>query len=404
MNRIYFDHAAATPLAMEVLDAMAPFWSDVFGNPSSIHREGVFARNAIAGARKSIAEELGVHADEIIFTGSATESCNLALAGTVHAWRDMHPGRTPHIVVTAIEHDAVLAAAHALQKEEVILSLAPVDKDGLVDVEELLRTITKDTVVISVGYANNEIGVVQPLRVIARAIRNWKKEVRGTSRDVRSEGDDIYPLLHSDACQATNYLELKVPHLGVDLLTINAAKIYGPKSIGLLVARRGISIMPTIVGGGQERNLRAGTENVPLIVGFAKALSIASEKRTEESARLTLLRDYAFLELKKNDALMLNGSLSFRLPNNINISLRGVDHEFFVLALDAKGIAVSTKSACNEADAEHSHVLMALRMAGHMGESSGLRITLGRATTKYDVDAFLLALSDIQKNLVVALA
>ncbi len=403
MERIYLDHAAATPVAKEVLDAMAPFWTETFGNPSSIHRDGVLAKNAIADARRSIADELSAHADEITFTGSATESCNLALVGALLAWRDMHQGRIPHIIVSAIEHDAVRATARSLQLGGAILSLAPVDSDGIVDVEELLRAITKDTVVISVGYANNEIGVVQPLREIARTIRNWKKEVRGTSRDVRAEGDDIYPLLHSDACQATNYLELKVPHLGVDLLTINAAKIYGPKGVGLLVARRGVPITPTIVGGAQERNLRAGTENVPLIVGFAKALSIASEKRNEEAGRLALLRDYAFTEFRKHDGVTINGSTTSRLPNNINISLRGVDHEFFVLALDAKGLAVSTKSACNEADAERSHVLLALCAAGHTGEPSGLRITLGRTTTKNDIDTLITAIADIRKNLVVAL-
>src|SRR3989344_2826543 len=403
MKRIYLDHAAATPVSTEVQKAMALYWGETFGNPSSIHEEGVLAKSAMANARRSIAEELGVHADEIIFTGSATESCNLELRGTVMSWRQNHPEQTPHIVVCAIEHDAVLAAARALEREGATLSIISVDKEGIIDIDELLRAITKDTVIISIGYANNEIGVVQPIRAIARAIRNWKKEVRGTSRDVRAEGDDCYPLFHTDACQATNYLELRVPQLGVDLMTLNAAKIYGPKGIGLLFVGRTIPVYPLITGGGQERGLRAGTENIPLIVGFAEALRIAASERRNECDRLMQLQDYLIAELQTQEDVTINGSLTSRLPNNINIALRGADHEFVTIALDAKGIAVSTKSACNEADAEHSHVLMALQAAGHDGEPSGLRISLGRSTTKKDIDLFLFALLEIRKTLVVAL-
>ncbi|KKU79290.1 MAG: Aminotransferase [Parcubacteria group bacterium GW2011_GWA2_47_7] len=402
MKRIYFDHAAATPIAKEVLTTMSLFWSDTFGNPSSIHKEGVVAQNALSEARKVIADELGAHPDEIIFTGSATESCNLALRGTVGAWKATHPEKIPHIIVCVIEHDAVLASARVLQKEGSVLTIISVDKEGLLDINELVDAITMDTVIISVGYVNNEIGVVQPLREVAHAIRRWKKDVRGVARDVRIEGDDMYPLLHTDASQATNYLELKVPHLGVDMLTINAAKIYGPKGVGLLLVRRGIPVNPITVGGGHERGLRAGTENVPLIAGFATALQRVAEQRVDESVRLALLRDHAITKLRGMEGVTINGSLTSRIPNNINISIRGVDHEFFCLALDAKGFAVSTKSACNESDAEHSHVLEALCSAGHDGESSGLRITLGRETTKKDINALLLAIVDVRANLIVA--
>lgn len=403
MKRIYLDHAAATPAEKEVVDAMTPYWSEVYGNPSSIHEEGVKATQALSGARMAIARELGVHIDEVLFTGSATESCNLALMGTVRSWQENHPGEIPHIIVSAIEHDAILATARELQSRGVEVSIIPVNEDGIIDLGELERTIKKETVIISIMYVNNEIGVIQPLRDITKVVRNWKKTERGVSRDVRAEGDALYPLVHTDACQAANYLELNIPQLGVDMLTLNASKIYGPKGVAALIVRRSIPIWPIIVGGGHERGLRAGTENIPLVVGFAEALRVTSLMRQEEHARLVVLRDWMITELQKIDGVKINGSLVARIANNINFTLRGADHEFLVIAFDAKGIAISTKSACNENDAEYSHVLAALTQGGRKGDASGLRITLGRTTTQKDLETFIEVFKEIRQELLLAL-
>lgn len=402
MKRTYLDHAAATPVDAEVVEAMKPYWTEIFGNPSSIHAEGVLAKRALADARSSIAQALSVHADEIIFTGSATESAHLAVTGSVRAWMRTHPNVRPHVVVSAIEHDAVLAALRTLSPQ-IDFSYLPVDAEGIVIVDALAQTLTERTVLVSVMYANNEIGTVQPIKEIAAVIRRWKKDVRHVTRDTKTLGDAYYPLFHSDACQATNYVRLSVPELGVDLLTINAAKIYGPKGVAALVVRRGVQIESIITGGGQEGGKRGGTEHVPLIVGFARALQITESIRVDEVARLLPLRDYLIEGLSQQESVTINGSRTARLPNNVNFSVENVDHEFLVLALDAKGFAVSTKSACNEADAEHSHVLEALCVARGSGGSSGIRISLGRTTTKADIDAFLAALHDILAHMIVSL-
>lgn len=395
MKRIYLDHASGTPVVPEVMTAMAPFWSETFANPSSIHADGLRAKHAMGEARRSIANTFLVHPDEVVFTGSATESCNLALEGTVRAWKRSHQGEIPHVIVSAIEHDAVLATAKFLEGEGAQISYLPVDAEGVVMLPALLPLITTNTVLVSVMLANNEVGTIQPIAEIAKLIRGWKKEHRGVTRDAGVSGEQVYPLLHTDATQATNYLPLRVPSFGVDLLTLNSAKIYGPKGIGVLVVRRGIPILPIIFGGAHEMGLRAGTENVPLIVGFAEALRLAEELREKELARLTPLRDMLISKLKKIENIIINGSLSLRLPNNVNFSVRGVDHEYLALLLDARGFSVATKSACNETDAETSHVLLALHRAGHSGEQNGIRITMGRGTIKEDLDAFIGVLKDV---------
>ena len=397
--RVYMDHAAATPVDQRVIRAMKPFWSERFANPSAIHREGVAARVAIKDARTTIAELLGIHADEVVFTGSGTESCNMALSGTVNAWQSSHPGRTPHVIVSAIEHDAVLEPSRRLEASGVCVTRLPVQPDGIVNLSVLKNAINEDTVTVSVMYANNEIGTIQPIRETAKIIRKWKKEAHGITRIGKPDGDDRYPLMHTDATQAANYLDLHIPYLGVDLLTMNAAKIYGPRGVGLLAILRGTPIEPIVVGGGQERGFRAGTENVAGIVGFAKALAIAQKIADKESRRLTVLRNDMIAELKRFSGLSINGSEIVRLPNNVNFSIRGIDHEFLALQLDANGIAVATKSACSEGDAEASHVLLALRKVdGTNASKEGIRITFGRSTTKKEIGAFLLALRSIQKS------
>jgi len=402
MKRIYLDHAAATPVDPRVVKAMEPFWNEMYGNPGAIHAEGVAARKAVDDARKKIATELGVHQGEIIFTGSATESCNLALLGTVRAWKESHKG-TPHIIVSAIEHDAVLEPARILESEGVRVTRLPVNEDGLVDCGALKDALTTETVLVSVMYANNEIGTIEPVKDMAKTIRKWKKDVRGVVRDTPPSGDDIYPLFHTDACQAANYCDMRIPGLGVDLLTLNSAKIYGPKGVGLLFAARGVPLVSVIVGGGQERGLRGGTENVPGIIGFAEAYIIARGMAEQESQRLTKIRDRAIDKLRTIEGLVVNGTTKERLPNNINFSLPHADHEFIVLALDARGIAVATKSACNERDAETSHVLLALRQQdSQFCPLSGIRLSLGRATTEEDIDVLIDALRVIQSTMIVS--
>ncbi len=396
MKRIYFDHAAATPVDPRVVKAMEPFLSHDFANPGAIHKEGVLAHKHIEDARATIAAQLGVHADEIVFTGSATESCNLALVGAVSSWRETHPNRVPHIIVSAIEHGAVLEPTRVLEQMGVRITRLSVDASGIVDPTALKSMLNEDTVLVSVMYANNEIGTVEPIKEIAKIIRKWKKEVRGVIRTGKPKNDERYPLFHTDATQAVNYLDMHIPRLGVDMLTMNAAKIYGPKGIGLLVALRGTSIEPIIVGGGHERGRRAGTENVPGIIGFAVALHIAQAMAASESTRLTSIRDYMMSELKNTPGLVINGSIAERLPNNIHFSLPNIEHEFLALELDAQGFAVATKSACNETDAETSHVLQALRAADNtQGPTSGIRLSFGRSTTQKDIDTFLVALRHV---------
>lgn len=398
MKRVYLDHAAATPVDPRIARAMAPYLSRAFGNPGAIHREGVLARRAVEEARRSIASELGVLPDEIIFTASATESANLAITGTVEAWRAAHPAATPHIIVSSIEHDAVLAPARALEAKGVRVTRLPVDREGVVDLAALAGAIGEETVVVSVMYANNEVGTIEPVAEIARVIRKWKKEHRGAGRDRRARGDARYPLLHTDATQAANYLDMHLPRLGADLLTMNAAKLYGPKGIGLLAVRRGTPLLPVIVGGGQERGLRAGTENVPAIVGFAEALRIARTLAARETRRLTALRDRAVSEIvRKIAGVVLNGAPTRRLPNNIHLTLPGTDHEYLAILLDARGFAVATKSACNEMEAEISHVLSRLRGRDDPKLLQGLRVTLGRGTTREDMRRFVRALLEASR-------
>lgn len=402
MNRIYMDHAAATPTSPHVVSDMTPFWGESYANPGAIHKEGVFALHKIEVARTSIAEILGVHADEIVFTGSATESANLALFGSVRAWRKQYPDRTPHVIVSAIEHDAVLLPVRMLEDEGVLVTRIPVDAKGIVLVKNIAEAITENTVIVSIMYANNEIGTIQPVRDIAKIIRKWKKEFRDVVRTEKPATDERYPLFHTDACQAANYLDMHIPRLGVDLLTLSAAKIYGPKGTGLLAVTRGVPLTPLIVGGGQEAGRRAGTENVPSIIGLSSALLIVEEMKESESQRLIEIRDYCISRLTLLPSIIINGSIEERLPNNVHFSLPGVDHEFLAIALDAKGIAVATKSACNEFDAEYSHVLLALNLARGTGyPSSGIRLSFGRQTTKEHIERLVEALMEVLEQMIL---
>ncbi len=372
MKRIYLDYAATTPLDLRVKKAMEPYFTQKFGNPSALSAEGVEAKKALDSARAVAARALEAHSDEIVFTSGGTEANNLALFGAADA---ISRGSTslvgeveprPHIVTTNIEHSSILEPL-----KDFYVSYVPVEPNGIVKAEKILAAIRPNTVLVSVMYANNEIGTIQPIAKIGKGIRALGKK---------------RPLFHTDACQAPLYLNCLVNALGVDLLTLDGHKMYGPKGVGALYVRRGTKLAPQLLGGGQEQGLRSTTENIPSIVGFAEALRLATVERKTESLRLKELRDKFYADILKNiktNKVILNGECEDRLPNNLNISLPKVDTEMLVLKLDAADVACSTKSSCLK-DEKRSFVVAALGGDKKRAESS-LRFTLGRATTARDL-------------------
>ncbi|MBU1348926.1 aminotransferase class V-fold PLP-dependent enzyme [Patescibacteria group bacterium] len=384
MKDIYLDHASTTPVDSRVLDVVRPFWSEVFANPSSLHAPGVSASNAVMDARKRIARLLNAHAEEVLFTSGGTESDNLAVVGVV--WANMSKGR--HVVTTAIEHPAILEPLLHLEKTgDIDLTVLPVDGAGLVDPDAVMEAIRPDTVLISVMLANNEIGTIQPVAEIGKRLLKHRKQ-----------NATALPYFHTDACQAAGALDLDVEKLHVDLLTLNGSKIYGPKGIGLLFVRRGVSVEPLIRGGGQERGLRSGTENVPGIIGLATAFELAQAEKETENARLIPLRDRLIEGLLSIPKARLNGHATTRLPNNVNVTFPDIEGEAAVLYLDAKGIRASTGSACASSSLEPSHVLMAIGLPHDIVHGS-VRFTLGRSTTVDDIEVVIAAMSPIVERL-----
>ncbi|MDB4940172.1 MAG: aminotransferase, class superfamily [Candidatus Doudnabacteria bacterium] len=381
-RRIYLDHAATTYLDDKVVKAMAPYWTKEFGNPSSLYSDGANAKKAIESARARIAKVLNAKSSEIIFTAGGTESVNLAIFGVVRNHL-AHNKNKPHIICSAIEHHAVLESFAALKGEGVEVTIVPVGQDGLVKAFDIAKAIRRNTVLVSVMYANNEIGTIQPIAEISKTIKKINPKI----------------LFHSDACQAAGALPLDVNKLGVDLLTINGSKIYGPKQIGLLYIRQGLQLKPIIYGGGQENSLRSGTENVPAIIGFAEALEIAEKNIQKENKRLTVLRDYFIKQAFKTiPNLVLNGDAIKRLANNINFSVLDAEGEALMLYLDAKGIEISTGSACTSTSMDASHVITAIGRS-ETDAKSAIRISLGRQTTKQDLDFTLKTMIPIIKQL-----
>lgn len=372
MRNIYLDHAATTYIDSRVLQKMKPYLAAKFGNASSLYSLGREANAAIENVRQETAEIFKVSAKEIIFTGSGTESDNMAVLGMARK----HKSEGDHIIVSKIEHKAVLEAAKKLEKEGFRVTYLNVDSRGIINLDELEKALTKKTILVSVMYANNEIGTIQPIKEISEIVRKFR-------------GDNPLPAFHTDACQAAGALALKIGELGVDLMTINGSKIYGPKGVGCLYLNKNYRIDPLIVGGGQESGLRAGTENVALIVGFGEALKLAEKSRLKESRRLKILRNYLIKKiLKIIPYSRLNGDLLKRLPNNVNVSFNGIEGESIVLKLDRYGVAVSTASACTAKDLAASHVLLAIGLPEELAHGS-LRLTLGRKTTKKELDYVL---------------
>lgn len=375
---IYLDYAAATPLLEEVYSSMEPYLKSNFYNPSSIYLKSIEVKKDIRNARNQVAKILNVKSKEVIFTAGGSEANNLAIKGVMNKFKDKN------LIVSSIEHDSVLKPAARYNTK-----VCPVTRDGIVDLNKLQKLIDDQTVLISIMYVNNEIGSIQPLRKISELIKEIKK-----SRIKRGVKTPLY--FHSDACQAANYLSLSVSKLGLDMMTLNGCKIYGPKQSGMLYVDSNITIEPLIEGGGQEFSLRSGTENSAAIIGFAKALSIVQQDRIKESQRLTELRDL-FIEsiLSSSDKIKLNGPLKNRLANNINLHIKGVDNETLIMKLDNLGIMIASGSACNASNDVPSHVLGAIGLIDQEIKNS-IRITFGRFTSKDDI---LSLIKNLQKNI-----
>jgi cysteine desulfurase len=379
-HTIYLDHAATTPVDGRVLEAMQPYWSDVFGNTSSSHAIGRAAQQALEAARRTVAGVLHCRPDEIAFTGGGTESDNLAIRGAAFAARQA--GRGNHLITIPIEHHAVGATFDQLRDLHGFdVTIVEVDEYGLVDVDAIGRAIRSDTALISVMYANNEVGTVQPIAAIGALARS-----KGIA-------------FHTDAVQAGGQLTLNVDQLHVDLLALSAHKFYGPKGVGALYVRSGTELIPALTGGGHERGRRPGTVNVAGIVGLAAALKLAQERRESENARLSALRDELVAGIiERVPEARLTGHPTRRLPNSASFAVRGVDGELLLAALDLEGICVSTGSACTAGEAEPSHVLTSMGLPREWALGS-LRMTLGHLTTPEDIATVLEVLPGVAARL-----
>jgi len=363
MNRIYLDHSATTPVDSRVIEAMLPYFDNIFGNPSSPHSVGQEAHMALEDARQIVADLIGADINEIFFTSGGTESDNLAIKGV--AYKNRSKGK--HIITSVIEHPAVLRTCEYLESDGFEATYLPVNSEGLVELSDVEAAIRDDTILISVMHANNEIGTVQPISEIGKIAHEH----------------GIY--FHTDAVQSAGKLEIDVNKLNIDLLSMSSHKIHGPKGVGALYIKKGTKIEPMIHGGSHERKMRAGTENVPGIVGFAKACKLCNDNLAKEAAHMTQLRDRLIKGLLTIEDSYLNGSRSQRLPNNANVRFSFIEGEGMLLLLDMKGIAVSTGSACSSASLEPSHVLTAIGLKPEDSHGS-LRFSLGRENTQEEID------------------
>jgi cysteine desulfurase len=369
---IYLDHAATTPCRPEVVAAMLPYFGELYGNPSGLYAQSRRARRALDEARRQVAAVLGCEPREVIFTSGGSESDNTALKGV--AWAARRQGRGEHVVVSAVEHHAVLHAADELAAQGFPVTRVPVDRHGRVAPAAVAAALRPDTCLVSVMLANNEVGTINPIAEIAALTRPRRLP------------------LHTDAVQAAGLLPLDVRTLGCDLLSLSGHKFYGPKGVGVLYVRAGTPLLPQQQGGAQESRRRAGTENVPGIVGLATALTLAEAERPAVSARLAALRDRLEAGLRARiPDLIVNGHPTERLPGTLHVSIPGVEGEALLLLLDAEGIAASTGSACTSGSAEPSHVLTAMGLPADLARAS-LRLTLGRATTEAECERVLAVL------------
>lgn len=376
-ERIYLDYAATTPVHPEVVKAMQQFFSEKFGNASTMYSYGVEAKEALEASRTKIAKSINAKDEEIVFTGCGTESDNFAIKGIAYANED----KGNHIITTQIEHHAVFETCKFLENRGFKVTYLPVDEYGFVDPENLKKAITSKTILVSIMMANNEIGTIEPIKEIGKIVKE----------------KGIY--FHTDAVQAYGSIPVDVQELNVDLLSTSAHKLYGPKGVGFLYIRRGTRMVSLLHGGEQERRRRAGTENVPGIVGFAAAVDIAITEMNVLSKKLTTLRDKLINGiLTKIENTRLNGHSTIRLPNNVNVSIMRAEGESMLLNLDLLGISATTGSACSSSSLEPSHVLLAIGLPHEVAHGS-LRFTLGRGTTESDVEKVLDCLPKIVTKL-----
>ncbi|AVX19678.1 MAG: cysteine desulfurase NifS [Bacillota bacterium] len=377
MRRIYMDHSATTPVDPEIAQAMVKYMTEDFGNPSSIHAFGREARKAVEEARERVAKAIGANPQEIIFTSGGTEADNMAILGVAQA----NCKKGNHIITSSVEHHAVLDTCKHLEKNGYSVTYLPVDEYGRVRVEDVEKAITKNTILITIMHANNEVGTIQPIAEIGQLAKK-----HGV-------------LFHVDAVQSFGKIPVNVDELQVDLLSLSSHKIYGPKGVGALYIRRGTRITPITHGGAQERKRRAGTENVPGIVGFGLAAEKIVAEMAEESPRLQALRDKLIKGImEKMDYVKLNGHPTERLPHNVNFSFHFIEGESLLLMLDMKGIAASSGSACTSGSLDPSHVLLAMGLSHEVAHGS-LRLTLGKVNTEEDVDYVLEELPKIVQRL-----
>ena len=383
-KRIYLDYASLTPIDPRVIREVTAYSSTKYANPSSLYREGITAKKALQDAHGIVADFLGAHSDEIVFTSGGTEANNIALIGTIEK---LHAEGVPynemHVLVSVIEHSSVRECANYLSSKDVVVETVNVASNGVVILDDLKKKIRKNTIIVSVMTVNNELGTIQPIKEIVKIIRHARKE-----------NNSIYPLFHTDSAQAVLYEDLNVEKLGVDLLTLDSSKAYGPRSVGALYVKRDTPITSIIHGGGQEKGMRSGTENIPSVMGFAKALELAKADREAESVRVTQLRNYFIEEVQKiRKGIMVNGLTveSFEMsPHIVNVSIPRIDNEFFVLQLDVQGIACSTKSSCLR-DEDESYVLKAIGADSKIS----VRFSFGRWTKKKDIDTAIKAMKKV---------
>lgn len=375
--KVYMDNAATTKLSPDVLNAMMPYLTDIYGNASSVHAFGREAREGVEHARNQVAAAINASPDEIFFTAGGTESDNMAIKGVAHKYAK----KGKHIITTAIEHHAVLHTCEALEKEGYEVTYLPVDEDGLISVEQVKAAMRDDTLLVTVMFANNEVGTIEPIAEIGALCRE---------RNV---------LFHTDAVQAVCHVPIDVKVMNIDLMSISAHKFHGPKGIGALYCRKGIVLEPVIVGGAQERKRRAGTENVAGIVGLGAAIERAHKNMSADMARVSALRDKLISGILKNiPHVKLNGHPTQRLPQNVNFSIRYIEGESILLMLDINGIAASSGSACTSGSLDPSHVLLAMGIPHEIAHGS-LRLTLSDMTTDEEIDYVLAALTKIVKRL-----
>ncbi|MBE0067909.1 cysteine desulfurase NifS [Thermoanaerobacterium thermosaccharolyticum] len=376
MNRIYLDNAATTPIRSEVLNSMMPFFDNRFGNPSALYSYGQEAKKAIEEARDKVAAAIGASEDEIFFTSGGTESDNWALKGAAYALKD----KGNHIITSNIEHHAILHTCQYLENQGFEITYLPVDEYGLVDPNELKRAIKDNTILVSIMYANNEIGTIEPIEELVKVAHE-----KGV-------------LFHTDAVQAVGNVPVDVKKLNVDMLSMSAHKIYGPKGVGALYIRKGLRIDTLLQGGAQERNRRAGTENVAGIVGFGTAIELITKNIDEHIRKLTRLRDKLIDGILKIPYTRLNGHPNKRLPGNVNVSFEFVDGESLILSLDMEGICVSSGSACTAGSIDPSHVLLAIGLSQEIAHGS-LRLTIGEENTEEEIDTVINKLPKIVDRL-----